>query len=297
MRIVRTVQAMRHEHEQWTGSVGFVPTMGYLHEGHLSLVRRARHENAHVVVSIFVNPTQFGPREDLTTYPRNIEQDLELLRTLEVDSVFLPSVAEMYPLGFTTYVHPEGSLTTQGEGAIRPGHFRGVATVVQKLLHIVQPHNVYFGQKDAQQVAVIDRMIKDLNIPVVLHVLSTTREPDGLAMSSRNSYLNASARSRASAVYRALQAARAAFDEQQETNSIAISSAAQAALQPEQALQLEYFEIRDANTFEPLMTLRAPALLLIAVRLDNIRLIDNFVLHADGTWDTGTTTSQSSTAK
>ncbi|GCE27808.1 pantothenate synthetase [Dictyobacter alpinus] len=297
MRIVRTVQAMRHEHQQWTGSVGLVPTMGYLHEGHLSLVRKARSENEHVVVSIFVNPTQFGPQEDLATYPSNIEHDLALLRELDVESVFLPSAAEMYPTGFSTFVHPEGPLAEQGEGAIRPGHFRGVATVVQKLLHVVQPTHVYFGQKDAQQVAVVNRMILDLDIPVTLHVLPTVREPDGLAMSSRNSYLSTADRARANVVYRALQAARNAFEQQGEADITPLTRATITVLQQEQAVQLEYFELRDANTFQPLETLHKPALLLLAVRLGNIRLIDNFVLHADGTWDTGTILHQPSTAK
>ncbi|GHO84682.1 pantoate--beta-alanine ligase [Dictyobacter formicarum] len=287
MHIVRTVQAMRHEHEQWTGSVGFVPTMGYLHEGHLSLVQRARAENKHVVVSIFVNPTQFGQHEDLSSYPRNIEHDLQLLTALGVDVVFLPGVAEMYPSGFTTYVTPEGALVDQGEGALRPGHFRGVATVVLKLFLIVQPNKVYFGQKDAQQVAVINRMIADLNLPLTLQVLPTIREADGLAMSSRNSYLTGAERACASVLYRALKAAQAAFENQHQTHAQTIIQAARDVVNSEPGARLDYIEIRDYNTFLPLETLSPPALLLIAVRIGKTRLIDNFVLHADGTWDTG----------
>ncbi|GCE20277.1 pantoate--beta-alanine ligase [Dictyobacter kobayashii] len=292
MHIVRTVQAMRHEHEQWTGSVGFVPTMGYLHEGHLSLVRQARLENEHVVVSIFINPTQFGPQEDLGSYPRNIEHDLQLLSALGVDVVFLPAVAEMYPSGFTTYVNPEGALAEQGEGALRPGHFRGVATVVLKLFLIVQPQRIYFGQKDAQQVAVINRMISDLNLPLTLRVLSTIRESDGLAMSSRNSYLDNEERARATVVYRALKAAQMAVEFQQQTNIQKIIQAVQKVVNNEAGVQLDYIDLRDPTTFLPLETLKAPALLLIAVRVGTTRLIDNFVLHADGTWDTGTIASQ-----
>lgn len=294
MHIVRTVQAMRHEHEQWTGSVGFVPTMGYLHEGHLSLVERARAENDHVVVSIFVNPTQFGQHEDLTRYPRNIEHDLQLLTTLGVDVVFLPEVAEMYPSGFTTYVTPEGPLVDQGEGALRPGHFRGVATVVLKLFLIVQPHRVYFGQKDAQQVVVINRMIADLNLPLTLHVLPTIREVDGLAMSSRNSYLAGEERVCATVLYRALKAAQMAFEVQHQTNVQSIIQAAWNVVNNEPGARLDYIEIRDYATFLPLETLSPPALLLIAVRIGKTRLIDNFVLHADGTWDTGKLSIQAS---
>ncbi|GCE06259.1 pantoate--beta-alanine ligase [Dictyobacter aurantiacus] len=287
MHIVRTVQAMRHEHEQWTGSVGLVPTMGYLHRGHLSLVEHARAENEHVVVSIFVNPTQFGQHEDLASYPRDIEHDLQLLSKLGVDVVFLPTVDEMYPSGFTTYVTPEGPLVEQGEGAIRPGHFRGVATVVLKLFLIIQPQRVYFGQKDAQQVVVIRRMIEDLNLPITMQTLPTIREADGLAMSSRNSYLTSIERARAPVLYRALSAAMDTFDPQHPANAQDIIQAAREIVDSMPDIRLEYIEIRDYNTFLPLQTLRPPALLLIAVRIGKTRLIDNFVLHTDGRWDTG----------
>ncbi len=288
MRIVRTVQAMRYERAQWTSSIGLVPTMGYLHAGHLSLVQQARAENEHVIVSIFVNPTQFSPNEDLTVYPRDIESDLQQLEALQVDTVFLPSAAEMYPSGFTTYVNPEGAMVELGEGAMRPGHFRGVATVVLKLFQIIQPSTAYFGQKDAQQVAVIAQMITDLNVPVTLRVLPTIREADGLAMSSRNSYLNPTERVRAAVVYRALKAGQSAFDSQHETSARAIIQAMQAVIAQEQDIQPDYIEIRHPITFEAYEILQAPAILLIAVRIGATRLIDNFVLQSDGTWNTVT---------
>jgi pantoate--beta-alanine ligase len=296
MRIVRTVQAMRQERTQWTSSLGLVPTMGYLHAGHLSLVQQARAENEHVIVSIFVNPTQFGPHEDLTAYPKDIERDLQMLEALHVDTVFLPTPTEMYPAGFTTYVTPEGSLVELGEGAVRPGHFRGVATVVLKLFQITQPTTAYFGQKDAQQVAVIARMITDLNVPVALRVLPTMREADGLAMSSRNSYLNPTERARATIIYRALKAGQEAFTLQHETSAHAIIQAMQAIIAQEPAVQVDYIEIRNPSNFEPYDILQAPALILIAVRIGATRLIDNFTLQSDGTWNTGRAATYPATA-
>ncbi len=287
MHTVTTIQALEHERAQWSGSVGLVPTMGYLHEGHLSLCRRARAENQFVVVSIFVNPTQFGPHEDLERYPRDTERDLRLLAETGVDLVFLPSAAEMYPPGFTTYVEPTGPLATEGEGAVRPGHFRGVATVVLKLLQIVHPHLAYFGQKDAQQVAVIARMISDFNLPFTLRILPTVREPDGLAMSSRNSYLDPPSRAAATALYRALQAGRATFDTHPPDGPAAVIRAMSNVITATPHMSLDYAEVRDPVTFLPLETLRAPALLLVAARIGSTRLIDNFALRADGTWDTG----------
>jgi pantoate--beta-alanine ligase len=290
MRIVRTVQAMRHERAQWTSSLGLVPTMGYLHAGHLSLVQQARAENEHVIVSIFVNPTQFGPHEDLTAYPKDIESDLKMLEALHVDTVFIPSASEMYPAGFTTYVTPEGPLVELGEGAVRPGHFRGVATVVLKLFQIIQPGTAYFGQKDAQQVAVIRRMISDLNVPVELHVLPTIRETDGLAMSSRNSYLSPTEHTRATIIYRALKAGQEVFTRQHEASAHSIIQAMQAVIAQEPDARTDYIEIRNPTTFEPYDMLQAPAIILIAVRIGSTRLIDNFALQSDGTWNTGTST-------
>ncbi len=300
MRIVHTIEAMRLERVQWTDQVGFVPTMGYLHEGHLSLFKRARAENQVLVASIFVNPTQFSPQEDFNLYPRDIERDLHMLETLGVDTVFLPTPEQMYPQGFATYVDPQGPLANQSEGAARPGHFRGVATVVLKLFQIIQPHNAYFGQKDAQQVAVITRMVSDFNLPINIHILPTIREADGIAMSSRNSYLGPEERRIATVIYRALLAGQAAFQtalntqSQEDQTAIAqvgqtaqIIQAIHAVIATEPQAHLDYAEVRDTQTFLPLETLQAPAVLLIAVRIGSTRLIDNFVLHPDGTWDTG----------
>lgn len=288
MRVVQTVQAMRHERALWTGSVGLVPTMGYLHEGHLALVRRARAEQATVVVSIFVNPTQFGPHEDLRTYPRDIKRDLRMLEACGVDAVFLPTATEMYPQGFSTYVVPGGSLTEVCEGAHRPGHFRGVATVVLKLFQICQPQQAYFGQKDAQQVAVITRMVQDFNLPIDLTVAPTIRQADGLAMSSRNSYLSETERKQASTIYQALRAGQqACMKELGTTNVQQVVQAMQATLAQEPALHVDYTDVRDPETFLPLAIVQAPALLLIAAHLGTTRLIDNFALRTNGTWDTG----------
>src|SRR5215471_17496322 len=214
MRVITTIQQMVAERSNRVSSrtVGFVPTMGYLHEGHLSLVRQAREENDILTASIFVNPTQFGPHEDLANYPRDLPHDLSVLENLGVDIVFVPTPDEIYPTDFVTYVDPTGPLVSEAEGAIRPGHFRGVATVVLKLFQIMQPHQAYFGQKDAQQAAIISHMVTDFNLPVKLRILSTIRETDGLAMSSRNAYLDAEERAAAIVLYRALQAGRIAFE-------------------------------------------------------------------------------------
>jgi len=287
MRIVRTVQAMVKERAQWTDQVGLVPTMGYLHAGHLSLCQQARAENQMLVVSIFVNPTQFGPHEDLSRYPRDLDRDLDMLKELGADVVFAPPTEEMYPQGFTSYVDLRGPLTEEGEGVSRPSHFRGVATVVLKLCQLVQPHLVYFGQKDAQQVAVISRMVADFNLSVRLRILPIIREADGLAMSSRNNYLDVPSRAAAAVLYRALQAGRAVFDTYPSAAPQAVTRAMSDIVTTEPLARLDYAEVRDPVTFLPLETLRAPALLLIAATIGPARLIDNFVLHADGTWDTG----------
>jgi pantoate--beta-alanine ligase len=262
--------------------------MGYLHAGHLSLVRQARAENDMLVASIFVNPTQFGLHEDFNRYPRDLEHDLRLLDASHVDVVFTPPDKEMYPHGFSTYVDPCGPLAEQVEGARRPGHFRGVATIVLKLFQVVQPDSAYFGQKDAQQVTVISRMIQDFNLAIQLHVLPTVREPDGLAMSSRNSYLQARDRAAATVLYRALQAGQAAFMANPPDGPRAVRQAMIDVITSEPLAKLDYAELRDPGTFLPLETLQAPALLLLAVSIGTTRLIDNFAFNADGTWDTGT---------
>jgi pantoate--beta-alanine ligase len=289
MRAITTKREMMNARAEWSVSrqVGFVPTMGYLHEGHLTLVRQARSENDIVIASIFVNPTQFGPHEDLNTYPRDLPRDLHLLEEEGVDVVFTPTSEEIYPAGFVTYVDPTGALAEQAEGASRPGHFRGVATVVLKLFEIVRPQRAYFGQKDGQQVAVIQRMVQDFNLPLQVRVLPTVREADGLAMSSRNAYLLGEDRAAARVLYRALQASRAVFEANPGARASLATKAMIDTVEAEPRARLDYAEIRDTRDFLLRETLEAPALLLIAARVGPARLIDNFLLRADGTWDTG----------
>jgi len=295
MQVVRTVQTMVKERALWTAQVGFVPTMGYLHAGHLSLCQQARAENQILVVSIFVNPTQFDSHDDLSRYPRDLDHDLHMLETLGVDVVFAPPTEEMYPPGFTSYVDLRGPLSEQGEGESRPGHFRGVAIVVLKLFQLVQPHHAYFGQKDAQQAAVISRMVADFNLPVQMRILPIIREADGLAMSSRNSYLDVTSRAAATVLYRALQAGRAVFDAHPSAAAQVVIQAMIDIVTTEPLARLDYAQVRDPATFQPLETLQAPALLLIAASVGPARLIDNFVLHADGAWDTGRLASEERT--
>jgi len=261
--------------------------MGYLHEGHLSLVRQAREENEILTASIFVNPAQFGPHEDLANYPRDLPHDLIVLENLGVDIVFAPTVDEVYPPDFVTYVDPTGPLVSAAEGATRPGHFRGVATVVLKLFQIMRPHQAYFGQKDAQQAAIISHMVSDFNLPVRLHILSTIREADGLAMSSRNAYLNSQERASATVLYRALQAGRLQFKEHSHAEALLAVRAMIDTVETEPRVHLDYAEVRDPDSFVQLEVLRAPALLLIAAKVGPARLIDNFLLRADGSWDIG----------
>jgi pantoate--beta-alanine ligase len=288
MRTFETIGELRAVRRDWRSSlVGFVPTMGYLHAGHLSLARAARAENAIVVTSIFVNPTQFGPHEDLARYPRDLPRDLALLQSIGVDAVFVPAVEQIYPPGFATYVEPTGLFAERLEAARRPGHFRGVATVVTKLFQVVAPDRAYFGQKDAQQVAVIRRLIADLDFPLELRVLPTVREPDGLAMSSRNAYLGSEDRAAATVLYSALQAGRHAFDEHSGGNASEVIQAMTAAIAAEPRATLDYADVCGPDSFAPLESLRAPALLAIAARVGPARLIDNFLLRADSTWDEG----------
>lgn len=289
MRVITTIREMIDARAEWSVSqeVGFVPTMGYLHEGHLTLARQARRENDQVIASIYVNPAQFGPREDLNTYPRDLPRDLRLLEEEGVDVVFVPTSEEMYPGGFVTYVDPTGALAEQAEGASRPGHFRGVATVVLKLFQIVRPQRAYFGQKDGQQAAVIERMVQDFNLPVQLRILPTVREADGLAMSSRNAYLLGEDRVAARVLYKALQAGRAAFEANPGARASLATKAMIDMVQAEPRARLDYAEIRDTHDFLLREMLLAPALLLIAAQVGPARLIDNFLLREDGAWDTG----------
>jgi pantoate--beta-alanine ligase len=249
--------------------------MGYLHEGHLSLIRRAREENEHVVVSIFVNPTQFGPKEDLSRYPRDLERDLRLIEPY-TDLVWNPTAEIMYPPGYQTWVEVE-TMTRPLEGAMRPGHFRGVTTVVAKLFNGVQPHKAYFGQKDAQQAAVIRRMVRDLNFPVEIVVCSIVREPDGLAMSSRNIYLDPEQRKAATVLYRSLSAAKEAY-ERGELDAEKIRGKMEEILEGEPLAEVQYVSCADYDTLEELETVKGKSLLSMAVFIGKTRLIDNFVL-------------------
>ncbi|HEY7127455.1 MAG TPA: pantoate--beta-alanine ligase [Ktedonobacterales bacterium] len=288
MQIISTVAEMVALAERWPArkTVGLLPTMGYLHAGHLSLARAARQECQVVVVSIFVNPTQFGPREDLSRYPRDLPRDLALLEAAGVDYVFTPQASDVYPPGFACYVDPSGPLVERLEGASRPGHFRGVATVVSKLFQVTRPHRVYFGQKDAQQVAVIRQLIADLHFPITLRVFPTVRESDGLAMSSRNAYLSPEERQSATILYRALAEARRLIEAgERETDQLRASMARAIASEPR--AHLEYADVCHPNSFLPLKQVEPgqPVLLVLAARVGTTRLIDNFLRHADGRWD------------
>jgi pantoate--beta-alanine ligase len=295
VRVINAIAEMQAARRGWQGTshlVGVVPTMGYLHAGHLALVHRARAETDLVAVSIFVNPTQFGPTEDLSRYPRDLPRDLALLEAAGTDVVFAPQPADMYPPGFATYVVPTGPLSERLEAASRPTHFRGVATVVAKLFNIMLPHRAYFGQKDAQQVAVLRRMVADLHVPTDLVVVSTVREADGLAMSSRNAYLGPEDRAAAVILRRALEAGRARFDGGRADDPAevqAVVEAMRAVVQAETRATLDYADACHPDTFEPLAALGAPALLALAARVGPARLIDNYLLRRDATWDTGTT--------
>ncbi len=276
MIIAASLDELRAARLLLDGRVGFVPTMGYLHEGHISLARRARQECDSVVASIFVNPTQFGPNEDLSNYPRNLERDLRLLEAAGVDLVWTPVPEVMYPPGFATWVEV-GGLTRPLEGAARPGHFRGVTTVVAKLFHAVQPHKAYFGQKDAQQAAVIRQMARDLDFPVEIVVCPIVREADGLAMSSRNSYLSPEQRKAATVLFRALTAAKSAYA-RSERNAESLRKIMAETLASEPLAKMQYVSCADYDTLEELETVTGKTLLSMAVFMGKTRLIDNFVL-------------------
>jgi len=276
MKVVETIADLKRLRQKLPEPVGFVPTMGYLHEGHLALVRRARAENSSVVVSIFVNPTQFGPQEDFDKYPRDPKRDLAMLEKEGVDLVFMPSVAEMYPPQFDSWVEV-GKVSERLEGATRPGHFRGVTTVVAKLFNIVQPDRAYFGQKDAQQLVVIKKMVADLNMNLEVVVVPTVREPDGLAMSSRNIYLNPEERKAATVLYQALGLAQRLWT-QGEKDAQTIRQQMTDLIQKQPLADIDYISIADAETLDELDTVRPPALVSLAVRIGKTRLIDNVVL-------------------
>ncbi len=282
-QLIRTIDALRRalDAERRSGRrIGLVPTMGALHEGHLSLVRAARAECDRTVVSIFVNPTQFGPTEDFAQYPRTLDADLRLLGGNGTgplaDYVFAPSVEEMYPREQAAWVEV-GGVAEPLEGRCRPGHFRGVATVVLKLLNIVQPDAAYFGQKDFQQAAVIRRMAADLNVPAAIRVCPTVREPDGLAMSSRNRYLSPAARQRACVLWKSLQRAERLVAEGAR-DAAAIAAQMRETITEAEDARIDYVALVDPETFEPVETIRGPTLAALAVRIENTRLIDNAVL-------------------
>jgi len=292
MKVITTVAHMKAEHGRMAGSVALVPTMGYLHEGHLSLVRRALADCDNVVVSIFVNPTQFGPNEDFERYPRDEKRDLQLLsaildpplpRTGEgsgVRTVFAPSVEEIYPPGFDDWIEVSGPLTERLEGARRPGHFRGVTTVVARLFRIIQPQRAYFGQKDAQQLRVIGRMVEEQRMPVEIVPMRTVREPDGLAMSSRNVYLSPQERKAALALPRNLALARRLVMDEGMTDAEAVCNAIEAALTPrvDAPLSFDYVSISDEHTLEELDIIDRPTLVLLAAHVGATRLIDSAVV-------------------
>jgi pantoate--beta-alanine ligase len=276
MMIVSGLDELKSTRRLLNGKVGLVPTMGYLHEGHLSLIRRAREECDHVAVSIFVNPTQFGANEDLSKYPRDLERDLNLIAPLGVDLIWNPSPEVMYPAGYQTWVEVE-TLTRSLEGEMRPGHFKGVTTIVAKLFNAIQPHRAYFGQKDAQQAAVIRQMVRDLNFPIEMIVCPTVREADGLAMSSRNKYLEGTDRQSATVLFRALSAAKSAY-ESGERNAEKLRTLMKDILATEPRAQPQYVSCADYDTLEELDVVKGKSLLSMAVLIGKTRLIDNFVL-------------------
>ena len=256
--------------------LGFVPTMGALHDGHLSLVRAARASCDAVSASIFVNPTQFGPTEDLAKYPRSFERDCGMLEREEVELLFAPSVDEMYPKGAVTWVTVEG-LSDKLDGRSRPGHFRGVATVVAKLFHVVEPDAAFFGQKDAAQVAIIRRMVRDLNLPVEIVVGPIVREADGLAMSSRNAYLDPEQRKQALVLHRSLLRVQALVDAG-ERDASRLILAGREEFSRERSVRLDYFEIVDPDSLDPVADISGGALVAVAAYVGNTRLIDNILL-------------------
>lgn len=279
MLVIEKIQELRKTLTDLTKQgrkVGLVPTMGYLHEGHLSLIRRAKAENALVVVSIFVNPIQFGPNEDFQRYPRDLERDQVLAEAAGTDILFAPEVGEMYPEGYQTYVEVTGGVAQRMCGASRPGHFRGVATVVLKLFNIVEPDRAYFGEKDAQQLRVIRRMARDLNLKVEIIGCPIVREADGLALSSRNVYLNQAERKAALILYRTLSRAKELI-EMGERDAAVLREQLVKMIEAEPLASLDYLEIADSESLEPVAMLTGEIIIALAVRIGTTRLIDNMV--------------------
>ena len=279
MKVYRTVAEMQAARKDYTGDFGLVPTMGYLHEGHLSLVRSARSQNTVCAAWIFVNPTQFGPGEDFQRYPRDEAQDLELLEREGVDVLFAPSVDEIYPPGFDTFVKV-GRVSERLEGTSRPGHFRGVATVVTKFFNIMQPTRAYFGQKDAQQVVVVKKLVRDLDLNIEIVACPTIREADGLAMSSRNAYLERSERKAATVLYRALRRAQEGWDAGERSGD-ALRRDMLTVLNTQPLARVDYVSVADTETLEELDVIRGPALASMAVYIGMTRLIDNVLLSSE----------------
>jgi len=279
MLIIRTVQKMQaysKEMRRKGKRTGFVPTMGALHEGHLSLIRRARKDNDLVVVSIFVNPCQFGPREDFKKYPRNFKHDASLCKNERVDCIFYPAVQEMYPGNYKTFISVEG-LSDALCGKSRPGHFRGVATVVAKLFNIIQPDNAYFGQKDAQQSVIIKKMAADLNMPVSIKVIPTVRDKDGLALSSRNRYLSVREKQDAKVLSQALKLARLLVDGGQRSAQ-RVAERMKQLIQKKKSLKIEYISLVDADNLVPLTRISGSCIIALAAKVGKTRLIDNLII-------------------
>ena len=276
MQVLETIEEVRAARRASRESVGLVPTMGALHDGHRALVRRAREENEHVCVSVFVNPAQFGPTEDYSAYPRDPERDLQLLKTEGVDWVFMPSVDEVYPGGFDTSVDT-GVVAEVLEGEFRPGHFRGVATVVLKLFNIVEPSRAYFGRKDAQQLVVIRRLVRDLALAVQIVPVDTVREPEGLAMSSRNMYLDPAERKAALVLWNALSLAREMWIRGTREAEVFRKRMLEV-IEAEELARPDYVSVADPETLQELDRVQGPALVSLAVRIGRTRLIDNITL-------------------
>jgi pantoate--beta-alanine ligase len=281
MQVIATVAEMQAARGSVPSGVGLVPTMGFLHEGHLSLVEQARRDNDALVVSIFVNPMQFAPNEDLDRYPRDMDRDLELLAQERVDAVFAPTADDMYPPGFDDWVDPQGPLADRLEGESRPGFFRGVCTVVARLFRIVQPDRGYFGQKDAQQLRVIRQMVRDLELPIEIVAMPIVREPDGLAMSSRNAYLSPDQRENAAALSRALSEARQLVRDGVR-DADRIRARARDVLDDAGDITIDYVSVADEQTLTELDSIDRPALLLLAAKIGATRLIDNTILVPPG---------------
>jgi len=283
METIRTIAWMKEKAREARleqRDIGFVPTMGALHAGHLALVERARRQCSPVYTSIFLNPTQFGTNEDLSEYPRPLEADMEKLTAANVDALFLPQAADVYPPGFSTYVQVDG-LSDRLEGKTRSGHFRGVATVVLKLFEIVQPHYAYFGRKDAQQVRIVQQMVRDLNLDTEIVVCPIVREPDGLAMSSRNAYLSGEERKAATVLSRALRAAETELAAGVR-DSLELQRAMHKVLAAEPSARVDYVEIVNAETFEPVVRVSRRSYAVLAVHVGKARLIDNLLIEHVG---------------